>query len=111
MKKLMVWLFALAFTAGMAMAAEGDAGAAGGDKDKAKVEHGRGGGAGLVKKLDTNGDGKLDADELGKAEPKVKEMLLKRDKNADGVLDADELKARGEHGKGDAEKGGKKGKK
>lgn len=108
MKKLMACVFALALTAGVAMAGEDAAGAAGGGKNKG-VEKGRAGGlAALVKKLDLNGDGKLDADELGKAEAKVKEKLLKKDKNGDGALDADEIKAlgpRGEHGKGAGKRG------
>ena len=51
---------------------------------------------GMFSKLDTNGDGKVDAAET---QASAQQMLKRLDKNGDGSLDASELSPRGWHGR------------
>lgn len=51
---------------------------------------------GMFSKLDTNGDGKVDAAEI---KASAEQMLKRLDKNGDGSLDASELNQHGWHGR------------
>ncbi len=51
------------------------------------------GGAQLLERLDTNGDGKIDADELSEMPERIQDRILEADTNGDGVIDESELKA------------------
>lgn len=120
--KLTLLTVTFALIAGLSIAAEGE-------------KKGKGGGApadpaaraeGMMKKLDTNKDGKISKDEFA-AGPQATAMKAKGgdeavgkafgriDKNSDGNLDMDELKAmpagKGKGGKGGPDGGAKKGNK
>ncbi len=51
------------------------------------------GGAQMLERLDTNGNGKIDADELSELPQRMKDRMLEADTNGDGAIDKSELKA------------------
>lgn len=68
-----------------------------GDRQGRGGRGGRGGfGSGsaqLLERLDTNGNGKIDADELSEMSQRMKDRILEADTDGDGAIDESELKA------------------
>ena len=54
------------------------------------------GGAQMLDRLDTNGNGKIDADELSELPQGMRDRILEADSNGDGAIDESEIKAMAE---------------
>ena len=68
-----------------------------GDRQGRGARGGRGGfgfgGAQMLERLDSNGNGKIDADELSEMPQRMKDRILEADSNGDGAIDESEIKA------------------
>ena len=51
------------------------------------------GGAQMLERLDSNGNGKIDADELSEMPDRMKDRIMEADTNGDGTIDESEIKA------------------